>query len=252
MPAVLDEYTVDLVPADQVRPARRRTAYQAVLTAWANENRLPVHRLIQDRDIVVDITYKRIFYTRSYIDADLRPKIYIKGSDGLPDRAQICDRMLTAPAGILIGADTCGYPTTLGRGETRSHLTCTVDVDPDGRHPGPHRDGSESWFNRLPGALAYTGGRPDITGLPPAQQHAQVLAALDARAERIRTTGGHHREDDLAGIEGRRRVLGRHAPVVETGMTVCPPCDEGAVRSIWPCDDYRDAAAGLITGLDGA
>jgi hypothetical protein len=87
--------------------------------------------------------------------------------------------------------------------------------------------------------------------MTPAERHDVALAALD---ERIRIADqpfavfgeGVVRNPDLDQLEGRRRILERHAPESPAAgrETWCQSCDLRAGR--WPCDDYLDAAAGLL------
>lgn len=84
------------------------------------------------------------------------------------------------------------------------------------------------------------GGPLDVTKLRPGAAHAAVLAEL-----------GAVRLEDPAALAGRRRILERHAP--HDGAPACSSCVDyiGGDRQEWPCEDYLDAAAGLVVGLPG-
>lgn len=94
---------------------------------------------------------------------------------------------------------------------------------------------------------------PNVAGAAADVKHATVLAylktidqvALDL-AETLPDTTATARTQ--ASIDGRRRLLNRHAPVsnalVDQGW--CAHC---AVRP-FPCPDYRDTVAGMIDGLE--
>lgn len=81
----------------------------------------------------------------------------------------------------------------------------------------------------------------DVDGLTPAAAHAAVCAEL-----------GAVRFEDPAALAGRRRILERHRPS-ET-WKAWPGCSNcvGEIAGDpdeWPCEDYLDAATGLVTGL---
>lgn len=100
--------------------------------------------------------------------------------------------------------------------------------------------------------------------MTPAEQHTAVL---EAAARQYYAAVYQHCHDSLEalGSAGRRRILERHAPeMVNRHGTITPvpqcetcagmchsrsglACDE-PVDGLWPCDEYRDAAAGL--GVD--
>ena len=80
--------------------------------------------------------------------------------------------------------------------------------------------------------------------LPAPQLHAAVLLTLDIV----------HLED-AAALEGRRRIIERHAPVERSkfpdephfcGACIDRPDFRGASAGDWPCEDYRDAARGIL------
>ena len=99
--------------------------------------------------------------------------------------------------------------------------------------------------------------------MTPAEQHAAVL---DAAAKRYYQAVYDHCHDspEALGLDGRRRILERHAPVmtVPYGSGLSPMAQCGACAALchsssglrceepidgpWPCEDYRDAAAGLL------
>lgn len=87
------------------------------------------------------------------------------------------------------------------------------------------------------GPLAPT----SVDGLSPAAAHAAVLAEL-----------GAVRFEDPAALAGRRRILDRHAPSgTFKAWPACSNCvgEAGGDPYEWPCEDYLDAAAGLVAGL---
>ena len=55
----------------------------------------------------------------------------------------------------------------------------------------------------------------------------------------------------LAQLAGRRRIVERHTPIILTDGAAycrhCPDPDHPDWSEAWPCDDYRDAAADLLT-----
>lgn len=75
-----------------------------------------------------------------------------------------------------------------------------------------------------------------IGATDPAVIHVEVLAALDS-PDRLET---------VESLEGRRRILTRHAPVEHSGAPYCSRCAlTPGDPDPWPCDDYRDAVAGV-------
>lgn len=102
--------------------------------------------------------------------------------------------------------------------------------------------------------------RIDLAGLPAAEAHARILAHHDAMStvnpfiaavipEAAEATQDH--------LRGQRNILARHAPrhavivpddwLLDAPHAIPDVCQHHATT--WPCDDYRDAAAGLATGL---
>jgi hypothetical protein len=87
----------------------------------------------------------------------------------------------------------------------------------------------------------------DVSKLSPGAAHAAVLAEL-----------GAVRLEDPAALAGRRRILERHAPYTlpDVPDREGPWCSlegttDGGAAGGWPCEDYLDAAAGLVVGLPG-
>jgi hypothetical protein len=81
----------------------------------------------------------------------------------------------------------------------------------------------------------------DVSRLSPGAAHAAVLAELAAV-----------RFEDPDALAGRRRILERHARNPHwKAWTGCSNCvaEMGGDPYEWPCVDYLDAAAGLVTGL---
>jgi hypothetical protein len=89
--------------------------------------------------------------------------------------------------------------------------------------------------------------RLDVSKLSPGAAHAAVLAEL-----------GAVRFEDPDALTGRRRILERHAPYTlpDVPDREGPWCSiegttDGGAAGGWPCEDYLDAAAGLVCGLPG-
>lgn len=84
--------------------------------------------------------------------------------------------------------------------------------------------------------------------MTPEQQHAHVL-------DRLATTRGHFAalgfayDSQVAAVDGRQRIVERHAPLPCHAGPECAHCTGltvGEDTVAWPCDDYRDAAADLL------
>lgn len=85
--------------------------------------------------------------------------------------------------------------------------------------------------------------RLTVSDLSPDAAHAAVLAELAGP-----------RLEDPAVTTGRRRTLDRHQPnPTWTAWPGCNHCVNGTAGDPddWPCEDYLDAAAGLVVGLPG-
>ena len=87
--------------------------------------------------------------------------------------------------------------------------------------------------------------------MTPEEQHHAALEALNAQAVLLVMVYGREGSTALLeGVWGRRRILERHAPDTEDGVTACTICRPATkldgVTIPWPCPDYRDAAAGLL------
>lgn len=87
----------------------------------------------------------------------------------------------------------------------------------------------------------------------PTERHATYLEALDRQIEFARSVLDGSESDrwtsaHVAALVGRRSILVRHAPALCRLKPCDDPehyvCDAHPARQ-WPCDDYRDAAAGL-------
>lgn len=82
-----------------------------------------------------------------------------------------------------------------------------------------------------------------VAKLSPGAAHAAVLAELGAA-----------RFEDPDALDGRARILARHAPHKQIAPRLywCAYCvNDDQTGQPWPCPDYLDAAAGLVTGLPG-
>jgi hypothetical protein len=247
----------ELYPPDPNAPVvtPRSQAHRACLLSWAAVNGLPVDDMLLRR-ITVNVSARTVEY---WVHGDAgptpaRPRILQSSSTGgrlerLP--------LVAEPAGILIGDDRCGHMTTVRDGEI---LACGEEVDAAGRHPGVHTGGTggDIWLNEHPGVLPYRNGIPDVADRPSTEQHVLVLTALEERTDLLAgVLSGTFHERDLQGLAGRRRILERHAPahtrVTPDGQRGTTSCRNGrcyATGELWPCPDYHDAAAGLVTGLE--
>lgn len=234
----------------------RREAFLACLRAWATVNGLPIDHVLGGRRITVDMSARTIDYW-AIGDAPKTPgarvmQVPVSG-DKVGSRWERLP-LIAEPIGVLVGENLignnrCGHMVRRGT----STLRCNVEVDAFGQHPGVHADGlhdNTEWPNEHPGVLSYRRGRPDVTGRPPEEQHVLVLTAIEERENMAHT--GVTAARDIEGLAGRRHILERHAPVSVTfGGTRCEHCNDRSVTSVrWPCEDYRDAAAGLVTGLE--
>lgn len=239
---------IDIIPAVP--------AHRACLLAWAAVNRLPINDMLGNRRITVNASARTIeYWVRG--DAPGTPGASILQAPIGPiarNGARLERLPLTAePGGILIGDKVCGHMIRPASTTWR----CNIEVDAHGRHPGAHADGlhdNTEWPNEHPGVLPYRRGRPDVTGRPPTEQHALVLAAVDelAGAPHIGSNAARHVE----GLAGRRRILERHGPgltrvanAARLGRHWCADEPHQLSDVSFPCLDYLDAAAGLVTGL---
>ena len=85
----------------------------------------------------------------------------------------------------------------------------------------------------------------------PTARQDRLLEALGSRIRHKRSVVGHVQHslaaaplaEDIAGLEGRRNILQRHAPIPLWNSATDWACVR-CTRS-WPCVDWRDASAGL-------
>lgn len=93
--------------------------------------------------------------------------------------------------------------------------------------------------------------RIDVSGLPPADAHSDIVtaarAAIEADPEIIAKFPNGLTAVSNAHFNGLVRILERHFPTGD----LCDHCT-GLYGKPWPCADYRDASAGLATGLPEA
>jgi hypothetical protein len=83
-----------------------------------------------------------------------------------------------------------------------------------------------SWWTSAPG--------PDqLAAMPPPARHAAVLAAVEATAL-----------EDAAALQGRLRILNRHAPTANGDCSCCALVPGSP--DPFPCLDYRDAAGDIL------
>lgn len=125
------------------------------------------------------------------------------------------------------------------------------------RFPHQHQVG-ETLLDHLPKEARvepFPQARIDVAGLEPADAHRKIVE--HARAMISDPTGEiaaafpagitAAADDAFRGLIG---ILERHAPddIAERGI-YCGDQPHLERLTIWPCDDYRDAARGLATGL---
>jgi hypothetical protein len=72
-----------------------------------------------------------------------------------------------------------------------------------------------------------------LAAMPPAERHTAVLAAVEATAL-----------EDAGALQGRLRILNRHAPTVHGDCSCCALVPGSP--DPFPCLDYRDAAGGIL------
>lgn len=152
-----------------------------------------------------------------------RRGIYEIGDDELA-------RLLRLPAGQQIVSVSSSWP----------RLSLLIMVEGDGLPEvvaGGHAPLLNKWARFHPLTPL------DVSKLSPGAAHVAVLAEL-----------GAVRFEDPAALAGRARILDRHAP--SSTWQAWPGCsncvaETGAYPDEWPCADYLDAAAGLVTGLPG-
>lgn len=96
---------------------------------------------------------------------------------------------------------------------------------------------------------------PDLAGLPPAAKHElttqadRVLGALAVAAAESTSNPDVIRRT-RASVEGRARLLARHAPATLAGLTTyCGYPQHLDSLDLWPCPDYADTVAGMVDNL---
>jgi len=250
--------------------------YRSILLAWCAANRLPADQCTDRVPITVNLDAGEVTYWHALDGDEPAPAGAIAGQRqpggrNLRDLVPVVIRLVHTPTGVLIGDGTCGHRWADGQ-----FRPCVLDVDPvDGRHRGVHAAQLEAaatvWPNAHPGLFTWAHGLPSVAGdgMTPDRQHVLVLTALD------RLAGG--RRDSLA---GRGAILERHRPhrhrvrldhddagqlvhVYRAGTVpmgtdnatrwLCRPCGDGRhdqLGALWPCPDYRDAAHGVVSGLE--
>jgi hypothetical protein len=81
--------------------------------------------------------------------------------------------------------------------------------------------------------------------MSPVHVHTTVLTGVD-RALTAFKRGGLWDTSPARTLAGQRRIFARHAPGPASALGVlCGYCSVGPAQTVWPCPDYRDAAAGL-------
>lgn len=246
-PPELDDVVHELYPPDT------RTLYsephRSALLAWAEVNELPIGHM-PNRRITVNVGRRTIEYWVIWDAPQTAGARVLQAGD----HGHRLERLplVAEPAGILIGDQTCGHMRIRGPLPEPTLLRCNLEVNSRGQHAGDHADGlhdNAEWLNLHPGPLSYRGGRADVAGRPAVEQHALVLLALEERAA-LPHVGARTYAADVEGYAGRRGILERHAPrpVHVRPTQVRPLCERRC--AVWPCPDYRDAAAGLVRGLE--
>lgn len=218
-------------------------AYRALLLAWCQVNKLETDR-IAAREIRANLTARTITYWRPLEQDDALLPGEQPWSGRHTQWRQETRPLLVDPAGYLAGEVTCGYLERYGE----ALMTCGVGVSPSAEHPGTHRDehSDVEWLNPHPGVLTYRDGRPDVSGGTPDRAHVLTLTALEHLDRRPQA--GRRSVDDLEVQAGRIRIAYRHAPAAAGDGTW--RCSGPHAHAAWPCDDYLDATAGSVSGLD--
>lgn len=92
--------------------------------------------------------------------------------------------------------------------------------------------------------------RIDVAGMTPAEAHAKILELARAMVPPVPGVlpfGADVVEAMAAAAAGLVAILERHAPEVDRASG--PWCTHPNIGERWPCDDYRDAAAGFAVNL---
>jgi hypothetical protein len=178
--------------------------------------------------------------------------------------------LLIEPEGLLAGELTCGHVHSASSpvvDEPPLFFTCDQGIDPaTGRHPGQHAGSRSetpryrrsdtgngyrmSWPNEHPGEQAFREGLPYVGDMTPAAAHALVLARLGEITDRRPRV---NRRQVLIAIgphvRGLRAIVERHGPVTygEKFPAACQSPDHAGAGPSFPCADYRDATAGIVT-----
>jgi hypothetical protein len=259
----------------------RLEAVRAVLMSWCTANGLrPGRMLDRDRVEIHPLDAGELARDRHEIlwreVTDPEPGQPGRGREA---RTQLRRTpLLVEPAGLLSDDLTCGHvriePSPV-LGAPALLYVCDEHIDPaTGRHPaahagdwaGEHRlpagdwageprppraEGTPPrlvWDNEQPGDLPFRDGLPYLGDMDPHIAHALVLDRLNhsqAETERRRGRPGAVAAA-IAHLAGLRRVAERHAPrTVATPAAGGPLCERRC--SGWPCPDYRDALAGVVT-----
>jgi hypothetical protein len=263
----------------------RLEAVRAVLVSWCTANGLRSGRMLErDRIEIHPLDPGELARDRHEIlwreVTDPSPGEFGRGRDA---RTQLRRTpLLVEPEGLLADELTCGHVLIAPSSELGAPAllyVCDQHIDPaTGRHPGQHAgdwagehrlpagdwageprpprpEGTPprvSWDNNHPGDMPFRDGLPYVGGMAPAEAHATVLARLDAITDRrprvdrraaLVAIGPH--------VRGLRELANRHAPrTVATAAAGGPLCERRC--SGWPCPDYRQALAGIVTFAEAA
>lgn len=101
----------------------------------------------------------------------------------------------------------------------------------------------------------YPQARIDVTGMTPNEAHAKILELARALVEPLPVVAAFPSEVTEAlgaTAAGLVAILERHAPSdTALRVTCCDHAPHFDRLEAWPCDDYRDAAAGFAVNLPG-
>lgn len=230
-------------------------AARAVLVSWCAANGMPADRILDRHPIEI---------RPHHLDG---PGYVIVYQEVLPREPNEPNRearttprstpLIVEPEGMLDNGDTCGHVHRSSAEYVNippAFFVCDQGIDPvTGRHPGPHAGGHHrhpiaggrrEWENENPGYLEFRGGIPYVGNMSPTDAHTLVLARLEAIVE---ARPGHHLLLAVVPhLRGLRKIAERHAPRRYSAPAAGGPLCERRCSG-WPCPDYRQALAGIVT-----